>query len=106
MFLCMPDGSGQLYELIGTSLPPDANEIIEREVPCKTKYVELLNVKNWLRSHQKFNVTRVCTMDENGEDLVYTCSGSDVFELPPGVEKQYKLTFTAYKVGKLRFSVS
>ncbi|KAL0273824.1 UNVERIFIED_CONTAM: hypothetical protein PYX00_006405 [Menopon gallinae] len=104
--VCLPNGVVNVYELIGTSLQPDAKEIIYREVPCKTKYIELLNVKNWLRSHQRFNVTRVCTMNENSEDLVYTCMGSDVFELAPSAEKEYKLTFHAYKVGKLRFSIT
>lgn len=57
VFFALPDGSGLLYNVTGTSDPPKANAKLTRDVPCKTAYTEVLPVHNWLRKPQRFKVS-------------------------------------------------
>lgn len=54
MFFALPDGSGLLYSLVGTSDPPKPISTIVRDIPCKMNYTEVLPVTNWLRKPQRF----------------------------------------------------
>lgn len=105
MFFRLPNGQGLLYSLRGISLNPKAEDVIFREVPCKTKYVELLKIKNWLHYSQRFSVRISCEVNDNEEDLVWTCTGVNNLDLPPLEEKEYNLNFFAYKPGRLTFHV-
>ncbi|XP_064419099.1 hydrocephalus-inducing protein-like [Latimeria chalumnae] len=49
IFFPHPDGTGILYILHGMADPPKAVATINREMPSKTVYTEVLSVNNWLR---------------------------------------------------------
>lgn len=53
VFFALPDGNGLLYNVTGIAEPPKAVSNIQRDVPCKTNYTELLTVTNWLRTPQR-----------------------------------------------------
>ena len=54
MFFALPDGNGLLYNVTGNAEGPKPVNNIQREVPCKTPYTEMLTVTNWLRRPQRF----------------------------------------------------
>ena len=53
VFFALPDGNGLLYNVTGTAEGPKPVNNIQREVPCKTPYTEMLTVTNWLRRPQR-----------------------------------------------------
>ena len=56
IFFAIPDGTGYLHNLIGQADPPKPLSNIQRDIPCKMSFTELLNVSNWLRKPQRFKV--------------------------------------------------
>jgi hydrocephalus-inducing protein len=56
LFFPLPDGTGLLYNLSGGADPPKAVSKINRDVPCKTSYTEMLSVTNWLRKPQRLDI--------------------------------------------------
>ncbi|XP_076989079.1 hydrocephalus-inducing protein homolog isoform X4 [Tamandua tetradactyla] len=98
LFFPLPDGTGWLYALHGTSELPKAVANICREVPCKTPYTELLPITNWLNKPQRFRVI-VEMMKPEKPDLSVTIKGLDYIDVLSGSKKDYKLNFYSYKEG-------
>ncbi|XP_055993028.1 hydrocephalus-inducing protein homolog [Sorex fumeus] len=98
LFFPLPDGTGWLYTLHGTSEQPKAVANIYREVPCKTPYTELLSVSNWLNKPQRFRVIVEMLKPEKA-DLSVTLKGLDYIDVQAGAKKDYKLNFYSYKEG-------
>ncbi|KAM5208569.1 hydrocephalus-inducing protein homolog isoform 3-T4 [Hipposideros larvatus] len=98
LFFPLPDGTGWLYALHGTSELPKAVAVIYREVPCKTPYTELLPVNNWLNKPQRFRVI-VEILKPEKPDLTVTLKGLDYIDVLSGSKKDYKLNFFSYKEG-------
>ncbi len=48
VFFPIPDGTGLLFRLLGRAEAPAPEGTVERTLPAKTRYVELLRVPNWL----------------------------------------------------------
>ena len=53
IFFPLPDGTGLLFNLVGTAEPPKPSGKVTRDVPCKTTYTEPLSVVNWLKKPQR-----------------------------------------------------
>ncbi|XP_064239335.1 hydrocephalus-inducing protein homolog [Aotus nancymaae] len=98
LFFPLPDGTGWLYALHGTSELPKAVANIYREVPCKTPYTELLPITNWLNKPQRFRVI-VEILKPEKPDLSVTMKGLDYIDVLSGSKKDYKLNFFSYKEG-------
>ncbi|XP_048648423.1 hydrocephalus-inducing protein homolog isoform X1 [Marmota marmota marmota] len=98
LFFPLPDGTGWLYALHGTSDVPKAVANISREVPCKTPYTELLPVTNWLNKPQRFRVI-VEMLKPEKPDLSVTMKGLDYIDVLSGSKKDYKLNFFSHKEG-------
>ncbi|KAM9191706.1 LOW QUALITY PROTEIN: hydrocephalus-inducing protein homolog [Dugong dugon] len=98
LFFPLPDGTGWLYSLHGTSELPKAVANIYREVPCKTPYTELLPITNWLNKPQRFRVIVEMTKPEK-TDLSVTLKGLDYIDVLSASKKDYKLNFFSYKEG-------
>ncbi|XP_008567942.1 PREDICTED: hydrocephalus-inducing protein homolog, partial [Galeopterus variegatus] len=98
LFFPLPDGTGWLYALHGTSELPKAVANIYREVPCKTPYTELLPITNWLNKPQRFRVI-VEMLKPEKPDLSVTIKGLDYIDVLGGSKKDYKLNFFSYKEG-------
>ncbi|OWK16227.1 hypothetical protein Celaphus_00004320 [Cervus elaphus hippelaphus] len=98
LFFPLPDGTGWLYQLHGTSELPKAVANIYREVPCKTPYTELLPVTNWLNKPQRFRVI-VEMLKPEKLDLSVTLKGLDYIDVLSSSKKDYKLNFFSYKEG-------
>lgn len=98
LFFPLPDGTGWLYMLHGTSELPKAVASIYREVPCKTPYTELLPITNWLNKPQRFRVI-VEMLKPEKPDLSVTLKGLDYIDVLSASKKDYKLNFFSYKEG-------
>uniref|UniRef100_H2XZ27 Hydin adenylate kinase-like domain-containing protein n=1 Tax=Ciona intestinalis TaxID=7719 RepID=H2XZ27_CIOIN len=98
VFFPLPDGLGLLYNLQGQADPPKPVSSINRDVPCKTAYVELLSVANWLRKPQRFKAT-VEMIKPDKLDAGTTLKGLDYIDVPGSVKRDYKLHFYAHKEG-------
>ncbi|XP_007442458.1 hydrocephalus-inducing protein homolog, partial [Python bivittatus] len=98
IFFPLPDGTGLLYLLQGTAEPPKSAGNIMREVPCKTSYVELFPITNWLNKLQRFRVT-VDMLKPEKLEVTTTLKTLDYIEVPASAKKDHKLTFFSYKEG-------
>ncbi|KAJ3305286.1 hypothetical protein HDV03_001884, partial [Kappamyces sp. JEL0829] len=101
IFFPLPDGNGILYRLHGIVDKPLPVGNINREIPCKTTYTEILQVSNWMRRPQKF---RVIT-ELSKPDPSVIVRGHDFIEISPLQKKDYKFTFYSYKEGTTNFKV-
>ena len=54
VFLQLPDGNGQFFQLIGIAEAPKPIQIPLKEVAAKTTHVEKIPVANWMKKQQKF----------------------------------------------------
>ena len=54
IFFPLPDGTGLLYNLTGNANPPKPIGKLNREVPCKSAFVEVLSIENWLKKPQRY----------------------------------------------------
>ncbi|ELT89592.1 hypothetical protein CAPTEDRAFT_222082 [Capitella teleta] len=99
VFFPLPDGTGLLYNVLGTSEPPRAISKNTRDVPCKTPFVELLSVNNWLKKPQRFRIKTEC-MRPDKLDPGTTVKGLDYIDIPGNAKRDYKLNFYAHKEGQ------
>ncbi|XP_013405663.1 hydrocephalus-inducing protein [Lingula anatina] len=99
IFFPLPDGTGLMYNLVGSSDPPKVNARITRDVPCKTSYTEILSVNNWLKRPQRFRV-KFDPLKPDKLDSGTTLKGLDYIDVPGNTKKDYKLTFYAHKEGQ------
>ncbi|KAL5467034.1 hypothetical protein EMCRGX_G031201 [Ephydatia muelleri] len=96
IFFPLPDGSGLLYNLLGTAEPPKQAGSVQQEIPCKTHHTELLAVKNWLKRPQRFKVIREVTKPEKLDRSVLL-DGMDYIDVPALSKREYKLKFYSFK---------
>ncbi|XP_022080460.1 hydrocephalus-inducing protein homolog isoform X2 [Acanthaster planci] len=96
VFFALPDGSGLLYNLTGVSEPPKAAGSVNKEVPSKTYYTELLSVSNWLKRPQRFKVV-IEMMKPDKLDTATTLKGLDYIDVPGHSKRDYKLNFFCHK---------
>lgn len=95
VFFPLPDGSGILYKLYGNGEKPLSSGTFNREIPCKTAYIELLPVQNWLKRQQRFKVH----IEVAKPDSSVIVKGHDFIDVPALLSREYKLSFYAYKEG-------
>ncbi|XP_048371298.1 hydrocephalus-inducing protein homolog [Sphaerodactylus townsendi] len=105
IFFPLPDGTGLLYHLQGTTEPPKSAGNILREVPCKTSYTELLPISNWLNKPQRFRVSVEIIKPERLE-VITTLKTLDYIDVPAAAKKDHKLTFFSYKEGMFSAKVT
>ncbi|KAK2848119.1 hypothetical protein Q7C36_009801 [Tachysurus vachellii] len=96
VFFSLPDGSSMLYPLQGTAEPPLAVSTINREVPCKTSYTEIVPVHNWLPKPQRFRAIVEIIKPEHPDSTVLL-KGLDYVDVSALSKRDYKISFFSYK---------
>jgi hydrocephalus-inducing protein len=104
VFFALPDGTGLLYSLVGAASAPRAAGKIQREVPCKTEFVESLLVENWLKKPQRFKVI-FDIVKQDKTDTSTSIKGYEYIDVAGNGHKEYKLSFYAHKEGLVVFKV-
>eukprot|EP00698_Gefionella_okellyi_P022526 TRINITY_DN7486_c0_g1_i1.p1 TRINITY_DN7486_c0_g1~~TRINITY_DN7486_c0_g1_i1.p1 ORF type:complete len:4186 (-),score=1237.39 TRINITY_DN7486_c0_g1_i1:99-12656(-) len=94
-FFPLPDGTAVMYTLVGTADAPDSAGAVSKEFPAKTQGTIPLQVKNWLRKPQRFKVDIAIEKP----DPSTTLKGLDFFDVPASLEREYRLSFFAFKEG-------
>lgn len=105
VFFALPDGSGLLYSLVGSSDAPKPISTILRDIPCKMNYTEVLTVTNWLRKPQRFRVITELLKPEK-PDPGTTFKGLDYIDIPSSGKKDYKINFFAHREGTFSVKVT
>lgn len=98
IFFPLSDGTGLLYNLVGSADPPKHSGSILQDIPCKTPHTELLTVRNWLRKPQRFKVFIDMIRPEKLDHSV-TFTGAEFVDVPALGKKDFKLKFFAFKEG-------
>lgn len=102
--MAIPDGTGILFNLSGTAEPPKALARINRELPSRVAYSEMLDVPNWLKRPQRFKVIKEVLKPEKSESVL-VIKGFDYVDVTGGGTKPYKLTVIAQKEGLIQLKV-
>ena len=87
-----------MYYLTGNANPPKPIAKINRELPCKTSFLELLPIENWLKKPQRFKVSFEILKPEK-PDPSTTIKGNDYIDVPGNGKKEYKLNYYSHKEG-------
>ena len=93
IFLPLPDGSALIYNLVGKSNPPEPVSTVELSIKSKKTYVHIIQVKNWLRDVQRFDVTWNFEVDDPSVFI----NGANPIDIAGETEKDYKLTIYSLK---------
>lgn len=101
LFFPLPDGSALLYTLIGKSSPPQIAGTFDIVMKAKKSHIQVLQVKNWLKNVQRFNV--VWQMEV--EDPTLFISGANTIDVGE-ISKDYKLSLNGLKQGNNKISVT
>lgn len=96
VFFPLPDGTGILYSLVGTSEPPKYTAIITEEVFCKIKFTKVIPIKNWLNKIQRFTVI-VDSLKPDKLDSSVEINCLDFVDVPPKKTVDFHFSFYAYK---------
>jgi len=97
----LPNGEAVCFQLQGVSQRADAENHIEASTPSKKLFVQDLVVKNWLNTYQRFAVQ----IESDSKDNSMRIWGPPTLDVPPLVERKYKLSFFSLKVGSVRIVV-
>lgn len=104
IFFPLPDGTGLLYNLLGSSDAPKHSGSIVQDIPCKTSHIESVTIQNWLRQPQRFRVIIENIRPERLDKSV-TLYGLDYIDVPAMSKREYKIHFYSYKEGSFLFKV-
>ncbi|KAM6936867.1 hydrocephalus-inducing protein homolog [Xenentodon cancila] len=105
VFFSFPGGNAMLYSLQGTADPPKPEDTLVHQLPAKTHHSELLTINNWLSRQQRFHVmTKIVVPDK--QDTTVSLSGLKYIDVPAQGQKDYKISFFAYKEGQYNTKVT
>ena len=96
VFLQLPDGNGQFFQLIGIAEAPKPIQIPLKEVAAKTTHVEKIPVTNWMKKQQKFRVEIEITKPERAESGIYL-KGKDYFDIGADESSAYVVELYCYR---------
>ena len=102
VFFPLPDGSGILHKLSGEATEPSVEGEISQDVSAKAVHVEVLPVKNWLNTLQRFRA--IIELDVEGPAVQLT--GPEYIDIPGAAVRDYKLRLFSYKEGKISAKVT
>lgn len=92
-FFALPDGTGILYNLMGTAEAPVAAGDLKQTGPAKQRMTFVMPVENWLKKAQRFSVT--------WDDDTVRFVGSPLIDVPALGARDYKMSFTGFKDGEV-----
>ncbi|OON17774.1 hypothetical protein X801_06385, partial [Opisthorchis viverrini] len=96
VFFPLPDGTGLLYQLVGSADAPKPMFHRNCEVECRKPHVECINVTNWLNCTQRFQV-HLSVIRPDRLDPGTSLNGVEYIEVPADGSKEYKLHFMGYR---------
>jgi hypothetical protein len=96
LFIALPDGSAELYDLVGTAAAPESSGRIDVETPAKKAATVTLKVVNWLSELQKLDVTMEILSKPSPATFVIAANATEV---GPNGTKEFPVRFISYCEG-------
>ena len=90
-----------MYKLSGTSTPPSVLNTFDLNTKAKVNLVHLIEIKNWLKTAQRFNVNWVF----DAEDSSVFINAATIFDVAGDSHKDYKLSVYALKACNVKFTL-
>jgi len=103
LFFATPDGSALLYNLIGRASKPNPSKVFDiTDLKAKKSSKLDINVKNWLKTTQRFKVT----WDVANNDQTILIKGANTIDIMGDAIKDYKLFIYCLKPGQGKVTVN
>lgn len=101
LFVGKPDGTACQFKLQGQASAPKVDRSIQVEAPCKKQHTQAVPVLNWLQERQRFRVDLELVKPAPEEDAhkAIHVDGVRSFDLPPGLQRDYRFRIYAYQKG-------
>ena len=96
VFIQLPDGQGLCYQFLGTAEAPKPITLPQREIHAKSKFIEKLEITNWLSKQQRLRVDIEITKPEK-YDRSISFKGLDHMDLKANQTKDYTLEILSLK---------
>ena len=100
VFFPIPDGTAKIYKVLGTSLPPSAQQTIDATATVREWTTIKLTITNWLYQTQRFHVSWGKT--EQGIFI----KGANTIDVSSNSSKEYKLSFKSLKETPYNFKIT
>ena len=100
VFFPIPDGTAKIYKILGTSLPPSAQQTIEATATVREWTTIKLTITNWLYQTQRFHVSW-----PDPEQGVFI-KGANTIDVSSNSSKEYKLSFRSLKETPYNFKIT
>ena len=96
VFIQLPDGQGLCYQFFGTAEAPKPTSLPQREIHAKSKFIEKLEITNWLSKQQRLRVDIEIIKPEK-HDRSISVKGLDHIDLQANQTKDYTLEILSLK---------
>jgi hydrocephalus-inducing protein len=103
LFIALPDGTAQLYELVGLAAEPECTEKLEIETPAKKPHTVTLKITNWLSAPQKLNVTVDLIQKACPATFVIVANATEV---GPNGTKEFPVRFLSFMEGNSKARIT
>ncbi|RYG69380.1 hypothetical protein EON64_02860, partial [archaeon] len=103
LFIALPDGSAQLYDLKGVAGAPECAGRIDIETPAKKAATVNLKVMNWLGEKQKLQVTVAIQQKPTPATFVIA---ANVTEVGPNGTKEFPVRFVSFMEGSSKATIT
>lgn len=103
LFLALPDGSAQLYELSGVASEPDVSDRIDIETAAKKPHTVNLKIQNWLSVPQKLAVTIDILAKPTPATFVIAANATEV---GPNGTKEFPVRFLSFMEGNSKARIT
>ena len=100
VFFPLPDGTAKMFKVLGTSLPPSAQNTINANAVVREWTTIKLSISNWLYQTQRFRVN--WGKPEQGIFI----KGANTIDVASNSTKEYKLSFKSLKEAPCNFQVT
>eukprot|EP01041_Mallomonas_annulata_P003640 gene3640-7257_t len=103
LFVALPDGSAQLYNLLGYAGPPELSGVVSVETPAKKPVNFSLKLHNWISEPQTF-VTNI-EINEKPSPASFIVAANAV-EVGPNGTKEFNARFSSYVEGITKATIT
>lgn len=103
LFLALPDGTAQLYNLSGTASAPQCSGQLTVETPAKKPARVSIKLANWLGETQKF-LTEIEMLEQSCPATFITAANA--IEIGPHGEREFHMRFNSFVEGKSKAKIT
>jgi hydrocephalus-inducing protein len=103
LFVALPDGTAQLYNLKGNAGPPECSGTVEVETTAKKPVNTGVKITNWLTDTQQLNVT--IELNETPSPATFLIAANKL-EIGASSAKEFPVRFVSYTEGTAKGKIT